>query len=114
VLSLVFGLAGGGYDLLNGAGVGTVFAICFVAGCVLAALLVHREDLGAAVVMPPLVYVALALATGAVEPTGGGSFALRGAVEVLNAIVLGAPVLIGATAAAGLIAGARWLGSRGA
>ena len=112
-VALVLGLAGGTYDVVTGRGLREVFAVCFVAGCGLAALLVHREDLKAAVVMPPLVYVALALVGGAVERTvGSGSFLTRQALELVNALVLGAPVLAAATGLALVVAGARGLSGR--
>lgn len=114
-LALLLGVAGGAYDVVTGPGLGTVFGVFFVAGCVAAAAAVHREDLGAAVVMPPLVYVALALLAGAVERAGDpGSFVTRQALELAHALVLGAPVLLTATALALLVAGARWLHARGA
>lgn len=104
-LALVLGMAGGLVDVLTGPGLRTVFAICFVAGCGLAALLVHREDLVAAVVIPPLVYCVLALLAGAVESTvGSQSLLTRQALELLNALVLGAPVLLTATGLALAIA----------
>ena len=91
----------------------TAFAVCFVLGCALAALLVHREDLKAAVVMPPLLYVVLALVAGAVGSTGGnGSFVTRETLELVQALVIGAPVLFAATGAAVVVALARWLRGR--
>ena len=75
----------------------------------LAALTVHREDLLAAVVMPPLVYVVLVLLGGVVERTASsGSFLLQQAIELVNALVLGAPVLLAATGLALLVAVVRW------
>ena len=104
-VALVLGLLGGAWDVATGPGLRAVFAVCFVLGCGLAALLVHREDLRAAVVMPPLVYVALALAGGAVERAGEpGSFVTRQALELVNALALGAPVLLAATGLALLVA----------
>ena len=112
-LALALGLAGGAYDVLTGPGLRAVFAVCFVAGCGLAALLVHREDLKAAVVMPPLVYVAIALVAGAVDRTaGGGGLLTRQALGLVNAVVLGAPVLLGGTALALVVALARGMGRR--
>jgi hypothetical protein len=112
-VALVLGLAGGAYDVLTGPGLRAVFAVCFIAGCGLAALLVHREDLRAAVVMPPLVYVVLALVGGAVERTiGSGSFLTRQVLELVNALVLGAPVLLAATGLAFVIALVRRLSGR--
>jgi hypothetical protein len=112
-LALVLGLAGGLYDVVTGPGLREVFAVCFIAGSLLAALTVHREDLVAAVVMPPLVYVVLALVGGAVERTSAaGSFLTQQAIELVNALVLGAPVLMIATGGALVIALFRRLGAR--
>ena len=113
-LALVLGLAGATYDVLTGPGLRLVFAVAFITGCALAALLVHREDLKAAVVMPPLVYVVLAFIGGALERTSGaGSFLTTQALEMANALVLGAPVLLAATGLALLIAAVRSLSGRG-
>ncbi len=92
---LAFGAAGGAYDVLTGPGLRLVFAIFFVLGCALAALSVHREHLRPVIVMPPLVYAVLSLTASAVEGWGGsGSFLQRQLLELANAIVLGAPVLV--------------------
>ena len=104
-VALVAGALGGFIDVLTGPGLRTVFAICFIAGCAFAALRVHREDLIATVVMPPLVYVALALLAGAFSqaaPVGG--WMTRQALELAMSLVLGAPVLLTATGLAFAIA----------
>lgn len=112
-VALTLGIAGGAIDVLTGPGLREAFAVCFVTGCLLAALLVHREDLVAAVVMPPLVYVVLALIGGAVERTAtSGSFLTQQALELVNALVLGAPVLMAATGAALVVALVRWSAGR--
>lgn len=104
-LALLLGVLGGAFDVLTGPGLREVFAVSFVVGCVLAALTVHREDLLAAVVMPPLVYVVLVLLGGVVERTAsGGSFVVQQAIELVNALVLGAPVLLTATGLSLLVA----------
>jgi len=104
-VALLLGLAGGAFDVLTGSGLREVFAIAFIVGCALAALLVHREDLFAAVVMPPLVYVVLAFVGAAMEGTSGaGSFLTQQAFEMASSLVLGAPVLLTATGVALLIA----------
>ena len=108
VVTLLLGGAGAAVDLVTGNGLRAVFAACFVVAAALTAALVHREDLRAAVVMPPLLYVVLAVAGGTVDPQGAtGSFASRQALGLLNAVVLGAPVLVGATAVALLVVLAR-------
>jgi hypothetical protein len=104
-VALVLGAAGGFVDVMTGPGLRTVFAISFVAGCAFAALKVHREDLIATVVMPPLVYVALALLAGAFSKTAAvGGWMTRQALELATSLVLGAPVLLTATGLAFAIA----------
>jgi hypothetical protein len=91
---IAFGLFGGAVDVVTGPGLRLVFALCFVLGCAAAVLAVHREDLRAVIVMPPLVYALLAVLASAFEGWGGGSFLKGQALELLNALVLGAPVLV--------------------
>jgi hypothetical protein len=115
-IALILGAAGASVDVLTGPGLRTVFAVCFIAGCAIAAATVHREDLVAAVVMPPLVYVVLAFAAGAFShTTAAGSMLTRQALELASSLVLGAPVLLTATGLAlviALIRGARGRSSR--
>ncbi len=95
VVMTAFGAAGGAYDVLSGPGLRTVFAVFYVLGCGLAALAVHRENLRPVIVMPPLVYAVLALSAAAFEGWGGsGSFVQGQLLELANAVVLGAPVLV--------------------
>jgi cation transporter-like permease len=112
-VALVLGAAGGFVDVMTGPGLRTVFAVCFIAGCAFAALRVHREDLIAAVVMPPLVYAALALLAGAFSRTAAvGGLLTRQALELATSLVLGAPVLLTATGVAFAIAVVRGLAGR--
>jgi cation transporter-like permease len=112
-VALVLGAAGGLVDVLTGQGLRTVFAVCFIVGCAFAALRVHREDLVAAVVMPPLVYVVIALLAGAFsKTTAAGGWATRQALELATSLVLGAPVLLTATGLALVIAGVRAIAGR--
>lgn len=112
-VALGAGLVGATIDVLTGAGLRTVFAVFFVLGCTAAAYKVHREDLGAAVVIPPLAYVALAFAAGVGRASGvGGSFITQQVLELFSALVLGAPALLLATGSAGLVAGFRWVAMR--
>lgn len=105
VLALVVSGAGGAVDVLTGPGLRLVFAVAFLLSCLLAALAVHREDLRAVVVMPPLVYAGLVLLAGLAESGGStGSLLLHQAIELFNGLVLGAPVLFGGTAIAALVA----------
>ena len=114
VFILLIGLAGGAFDMLTGDGPRLVAAISFITGCVLATLLVHREDLKAVVIMPPLLYVVLLLAAGMARLVTGSRTKLTHTVlETASAIVLDAPVLLAATGAAAVLALMRWLGGRG-
>ena len=113
LVALLVGLAGGAVDVLTGQGLREAFAVAFVTGCLMAAIAVHREDLFAMVVMPPLVYAVLVLVAVLVDRTGGaGSFVTRQAVELVNAVVLSAPVLMAGFGVALLVAVVRWLASR--
>lgn len=92
---------------------GLLFALAFSGGAVLAVLLVHREDVGAAVVAPPLVYAAVLGTLGALTGTSDGTGPLqRAALDVFTALVVGAPVLLGTTAVVLVLALARGLGRR--
>jgi hypothetical protein len=108
-VALLAGLVGGAIDVATGPGLRYVFSVLFVAGCAFAATRVHREDLVAAVTIPPLAYLAL-LAIGAfVETSGvGGSSLNREFGQLVNALVLKFPVLFFATVSAVVIALVRW------
>ena len=97
-VALGLGALGGLIDVLTGPGLRLVFAGLFIAGCAIAALKVHREDLVSAVVAPPLVYCALLVGSGSLRKSGaGGSWVTRQALELASSLILGAPVLLGAT-----------------
>jgi hypothetical protein len=114
VLMTLFAAAGAVTDILTGSGLRTVFALCFVAGCAAAALTVHREDLKAVIVMPPLVYAAVALIASVAEGVGGASFLRGQALELANSLVLGAPVLVLGFLVTTVLAVVRMVGARGA
>lgn len=100
------GLFGAVIDVLTGAGLRTLFSLFFIAGCVAAAALVRRHDLLATVVLPPLVYLLIALLTAAVEISGAaGSWVAREAFEAGTSLVVHAPTLVVAT---GLAAAVAW------
>jgi hypothetical protein len=104
-IALVLGFVGAAIDVKTGHGLRTLFAICFIGGSALAAILVHREDLVAAVAIPPFTYCALAVMGGFLgSTTVAGSTVTKEGMALLDALVLRAPVLFTATAAAGLIA----------
>jgi hypothetical protein len=107
-IALVLGFVGAAIDVKTGHGLRNVFAISFVGGSALAAFLVHREDLVAAVVIPPFTYCALAVIGGFLgSTTVAGSFVTKEGVALLDALVLRAPVLFVATGAAATIAAVR-------
>jgi hypothetical protein len=114
LLAAAAGFAGLVVDVLVGQGLGPAFAVAFVVGCALAALTVHREDLRAVVVMPPLLYAALAVVAAVAEGTAPVGAGLPRLVLVLaNDIIRGAPVLFAATGVALALALVRGAGSRG-
>ncbi|HEU0129862.1 MAG TPA: DUF6542 domain-containing protein [Mycobacteriales bacterium] len=104
-VALGFGIVGGTIDVLTGEGLRAAFAVLFVLGCAVAAYKVHREDLLAAVVIPPLAYVALAFAANlGSRTTIGGSFVKQQVLELMTALVTKAPALLIATGLAAAIA----------
>lgn len=109
-LAITMGLIGGAIDVASGRGLRLIFAICFALGCAAAAAIIHREDLLAAVVIPPLAYLALALLAGTVRGSGeGGSLARRQMSELYDALIISFPALLSATAGAAAVAVFRWL-----
>ncbi|MDQ1710232.1 MAG: hypothetical protein QOG49_1617 [Frankiaceae bacterium] len=108
-LAIAMGVVGGAIDVASGRGLRLVFAIFFALGCAMAAAVIHREDLLAAVVIPPLAYLALALLAGTARGTGaGGSLARRQMSELYDALIISFPALATATAAAAIVALTRW------
>jgi hypothetical protein len=107
-IALTLGVIGALIDINTGRGLRTVFGLCFIAGSALAAMLVHREDLKASVIMPPLTYCVLALIGAGIGHTGAaGSFVKTQGLELVSALVIGAPVLYIATGLALVIAAIR-------
>jgi hypothetical protein len=107
-VALGFGLVGGLIDVMTGTGLRAAFAVLFVLGSVVAAYKVHREDLFAAVVIPPLAYVALAvLANLTSHTTLGGSFVKQQLLELMTSLVTKAPALLVATGLAAVVAAVR-------
>lgn len=109
VLALVLGLVGGAVDAALGRGMRIVFGVCFLLGCVLAAALVRRRSLLTAVAAPPLLYVVLALGSGLLGETRVPLTPARQGAELLTALTLGAPVLVGGTLLAAAVGGLRLL-----
>ena len=104
-VALGFGIVGAVIDVMTGSGLRTTFAVLFVLGAAVAAYKVHREDLLAAVVIPPLAYVALAFAANlGTQSTVGGSFLKQQVLELLAELVTKAPTLLLATGLAAVIA----------
>lgn len=109
-LALGAGMGGGAVDVLTGSGLRALFAVSFVLGCMAAAAVVRRQSLLAAVVTPPLAYVALAMAAAEVQrDSSSTSWLMRQIFELLTALMTGAPVLLAATLSAAAVALARVL-----
>ena len=112
-VSLGAALLGGTFDVVTGPGLRTVFMVSFILGCVISAAAVHREDLLASVVVPPLVFVTVALVAGHAEGLGGnGSYLAQQAVELSATLVVNAPALLVGTGLAAVIALFRQYGRR--
>jgi len=104
ILALVMAAVGASIDELGGAALGTTFTILFTLGCAVAAYRVHREDLRAAVVIPPLVYAALITVAATIRASNGsGSFLKQQVLELVSALVLEAPAVLWATGVAALV-----------
>lgn len=104
-VALALGFLGAVIDVSTGSGLRSTFAVLFVLGSALAALLAHREDLKATVVMPPLTYCLLALVGSAIgRSASSGSFLKTQAVELVSSLTTGAPVLYTATGSALVVA----------
>lgn len=108
VVLVVLAGAGAAHDLATGTGLRRVFAVCFVLGCLVDALAAHRVDLKAVVVMPPLVYFAVAVVTTFAQHTSGSVLSQQ-AIGLANAVVLNAPVLLIGEAVAIVVAAFRAL-----
>jgi uncharacterized protein DUF6542 len=106
VLLILAAALGAAIDLASGQGLRVAFAVLFVGGSFLVAARVHREDLLAAMVMPPLVYAVITIITAYAQPPGGGiEHGLRQhAIDIGTTLVLTAPVLLVGTAIAALVA----------
>ena len=102
LLAMIVGTVGG---LLDGthSWVGTTFAVSFIGGCVLAALLVHREDLVTVAFMPPLLYLATATAIGYAQAMLANTAVSKAKYQVGYAMSFGARTMWWATAATALV-----------
>jgi uncharacterized protein DUF6542 len=106
-LAAVFTAIGAAVDLLRSSSLGTVFTVCFIAGCVLAVAWVRRRGLFGPMVQPPLL---VAIAVPVVVLLAGTPAPGAGVAERL--LVIGAPLVnafpimawgTGATLALGLV-----------
>lgn len=106
VLLILASALGALIDLVSGHGLRVAFAVLFVGGSFLVAARVHREDLLAAIVMPPLVYAFMTIVTAYAQPPGGGiEHGLRQRViDIGTTLVLTTPVLLVGTALAVFVA----------
>jgi hypothetical protein len=87
-VAAVFTAIGAAVDLLRSSSLGTVFTVCFIAGCVLAVAWVRRRGLFAPMVQPPLL---VAIAVPAVVLLAGTPTPGAGVAERL--LVIGAPLV---------------------
>ena len=102
LLAMIVGTAGG---LLDGthSWVGTTFAVSFITGCVLTAVLVHREDLVTVAFAPPLLYFFTATAIGYAQAYLANTAVSKAKYQVGYAMSFGARTMWWATAATAVV-----------
>jgi hypothetical protein len=116
LLDLIGGFVGLVHDLNTGSHIlGTVTAIAFATATVIAAMIAHREDLAASVIVPPLAYACVVLvAAGDTAGAGTGSYVHTIAEEAVVHVLTSAPGLLVGVAAALVVAVFRFLAGRAA
>lgn len=116
LLDLAGGFVGLAHDLNTGSHIlGTVTALAFATAAVVAAMVAHREDLAASVIVPPLAYACIVLvAAGITAGSGTGSFVHTIAEEAVVHVLTSAPGLLVGVAAALVVAVFRFLAGRAA
>lgn len=78
-------------------GIGAITGVALVLSSAAAALTLRRSDIWAAVVMPPLAFLAALLTAGQLTVSSSGSLLSRQALNVVTGLSLNAPWLIAAT-----------------
>jgi len=110
LLAACLGLVGLLLGIATGNPVGTAFAVCFVAGCAAAAVLIRHEGLLTAVLLPPLLFVTLAAIASVLDGSRvGASWLVRRGLDIVTAVVTQAPVLFTAVLAVVAIAALRFV-----
>lgn len=109
MLLAVFGFFGALLDLFAGHDLWVMFGICFIGASAVCALRCHAEDLAATIVLPPLIYLAIAVIFTIISPrsgthTGGSRQFI---IDLGGELVFSAPILLAATLVALGIATAR-------
>jgi hypothetical protein len=115
VVCLVGGFVGAAYDLSRGSHLlGSVTAVTFATAAIAAALVAHREDLGASVIVPPLAYAVVVFVAANVTSGGVGSYVRAIVEEAVVHILTSAPGLLVAFAGTALVAVVRFFAGRAA
>jgi hypothetical protein len=109
VMLLALGFVGALLDLLVGHDLWVFFGITFIGASALSAGRAHAEDLGATIVLPPLVYFVIAFLFTLISPrsgthTGGSR---QFVIDLGGELVFSAPILLIATVVALALAVAR-------
>ena len=94
----VFAATLAGHLLAGLAGAAALSGIAFIAGCLVAALLVNRRDLLSLVVTPPLVYFSATLIVELVGAIGAASMVQALGIGLFEAMSAGAPWLFAGSA----------------
>ncbi len=109
VLLFVAGFVGALLDLLAGHQLWLFFGVCFIGAAALSTVRCHAEDLAATIVLPPLVYFAIAFIFTVINPRSGthSGGSRQFAIDLGGELVFSAPILLIATIVALGLATAR-------
>ncbi len=81
-----------------------LFTIGFVLSAGLSAQRVHREDLGISVLLPPIAYAVVVAGASLFSPRGRAPGLRQHMLDASSAMILHAPILLGGTLLAGVVA----------
>ena len=92
-------MVGALFDLFAGHDLWVMFGIGFIGAAAMCAIRCHAEDLGASIVLPPLIYFVIAFIFTLISPrsgthTGGTR---QFAIDLGGELVFSAPILLAAT-----------------
>lgn len=112
LLSLLLTCSGALLDAVTSRSLGAWFVVAFLLASVGGAALIRAADLVWSVILPPLVFATSVLLTAPAVPGGSGGGIAAQTLELGTALTLKSTPLLAGTAAATVVAVARWLRGR--